>query len=158
MTEPTWEDVHVALKEKGYEVVKGTSTDKQYRTSGRVPEGKLVEWKAVRKALYYVTLTEGKWTIDISRHYFPADTTCRKELYEWRIILQGSDLNAAIPHLLSAVRSAKPELVVGGPVMVMEVPLLAGPSRNDPSRRRGRGAQSALTAIVGPDWKNRMNP
>ena len=155
MTEPVWEDIHAALRERGgYEVVKASGTDKQYRIAGRVtPDSRLPEWRAVRLALYYITEVEKKWTLDISKHYFPSDSSCTRELYEWRVIIQGSDLNIAIPLLLLAVQEAKPTRVVGGPRQVTEVPLVAGAHRNDPSRHRGKGAQSALTSIVGSEWK-----
>jgi hypothetical protein len=98
------------------------------------------------------------WSVDISKHYFvpkpmaelviggvePANGT--HVLFAWRIILQAPNLAEHykdIVDVIARVRQPRSEL--------MEVPLSAPPNRNALSK--GKGAQSALSPMVGPAYR-----
>lgn len=138
------EDFKKALAHKaGFEVVQETCTTKQLRFVGRVLPSKTKQWLRVAEQLLLHS-ESAPWSLDLSKLYFLRGG---KLMYGWRLIIQAEDVAQHVPALVSIV-GATPAIQAQ-----LEEVRLYGRGNNDVLERGGRGAQSVLTAVVGPTLK-----
>ena len=155
-----WAPLYRILSERGgYEVVNESMRDDYLRLAGRVkPLSRMPEWMAVLRALYHAGEAAEGWNIDESKQYFDRNGEWR---YAWRLIFQGEELVSHLDEIVEVVRNAPPPKeapnTATGTGLVWEFPLVgASPTRNNPDVARGKGAQSSLRSVVGPERKVRM--
>ncbi len=136
--------VQALSQRTGYQVVgKPDITETKISFIGRLPVSQsLDQWLIIVNQL---NARSGKgWTGDISKYYF--NKANGRLVYAWRLIFVASDIAAAIPDIVAAVRSAP----MAARQEVTEVPLIgASPNRNDPSVT-GKGAGLFERTAVGP--------
>lgn len=143
-------DLYVALKQKvGFSVVGETFTDVQLRVIGRIPPTGTGTWLQVLESLL-IASEQAPWDIDASKQYFLRDGSIR---YAWRLIFQVGAEDVVQNHIQTFVN------IVHGvnnvQTQIMEVSLHGNPNRN--SLKRGKGAQEAGKAVVGPMALHHMN-
>jgi hypothetical protein len=135
------EDLKQALAQKaGFEVVQESSTDRQVRYVGRVAPSKVKQWLWVAEQLL-IHSDGAPWSLDLSKLYFLRGG---KLMYGWRLIIQGENVAQYQAALIAAVSKA-PAVQAQ-----LEEVRLYGRGNNDALEHGGRGAQSVLTAVVGP--------
>jgi hypothetical protein len=138
------EDFKQALAQRaGFEVVQESCTTKQIRYVGRVAASKAKQWLRVAEQL--LQQSDGApWSLDLSKLYFLRGG---KLMYGWRLIVQGEDVMQYQAALVAAVTKA-PTVQAQ-----LEEVRLYGRGNNEVMEHGGRGAQSVLTAVVGPTLK-----
>lgn len=135
------------LKQRAaFELVTETPSAQQVRLVGRVDKNRQSFWTMAVHHLMKVARASGnEWTCDISRQYILDGDDLR---YAWRIIIQTKNVQkflSELPGILeSTPRPSRVELdsyVLPG--------YKAGQSREG-INSKGKGAQSAMSPVVGP--------
>jgi hypothetical protein len=130
----------------GFETIEEQVGDARIRFFGRVRPQNMPTWLAVMRDIL-IASSQSQWTADLSRQYFLRGD---KVFFGWRIIIQGPEVQQHLNHVSQVVSATK----TPASQQLDEVSLHAPPNRN--ALRNGKGAQSSLTAVVGPMAKAQM--
>lgn len=129
------------LARGGFETVKFSSTDKQVRILGRVPQQAMPAWRMVMQNLLTVSLQQDAWSVDISKNYFLRD---KSVIYAWRVLFQG-DMSPATLQAIAGTISKSPR-----PLASLDEQPLPGRNTHRRSYANGKGAAPTGRALVGP--------
>jgi hypothetical protein len=131
----------------GFESLTATSSPKQIRLTGRMPQPRMGDYLIFIHHIYEQWLKRKNpgWTMDASKHYFTHPQT-GKVVFEWRYIFGAEEIEKCLPDIHNAVLAAPGS----SRVEVMEVPLIgAGPNRNA-HNARGKGVGLTDKTPTGP--------
>lgn len=141
----------MALSRRGYETrQKSTTSNNQVRLMGRVDVNQTRGWLVVAHYLIKSAKQMPWFSVDISKSYIDRND---RLMFGWRIILQGEDIVDNLDKVAQVIERAPRARVE------LEEQILPGArkDRNAPSSlTRGKGAQNAGSAIVGPMAAARM--
>jgi hypothetical protein len=133
-------DLYIALSTKAkFEMVTETVSETQLRIIGRLPQQAMSNWLLIMDRLLE-SMDTATWKVDISKQYF---RRAGKVLFGWRLIFVGDDILSQLPAVIAIITNAPK-----AKALVDEAPLFGSRGRNELSN--GRGAQSSLSASVGP--------
>lgn len=141
--------VQIFRTRSGFEVVDHSATPKQVRLFGRVGKGAMKQWLLIVHRL--LTLKDSAdWSVDISKQYF---LRSGQVMFGWRLIIQAEVVE---DHLADVVQG-----VLGAPklqAVVSEQPLVGTSIHRNTLSPGGKGAQSVISAVVGPAAIGRVGP
>jgi hypothetical protein len=133
-------DLYVALYNKAkFEMVTETVSDTQLRIIGRLPQQAMSNWLLIMDRLLE-NMENATWKVDISKQYF---RRADKVLFGWRLIFVGDSILSQLPEVIATITNTPK-----AKTLVEEAQLFGSRGRNELSN--GRGAQSSLSASVGP--------
>lgn len=130
----------------GFEAIDEQVTDSRVRFFGRVRPQNMPLWLAVMRSIL-IASEKSQWKADLSRQYFLRGD---KVFFGWRIIIQAPTVQQHLDQVSQVISTTQRS----GVQQQDEVALHAPPNRN--ALRNGRGAQSSLSAVVGPMAKAQM--